>query len=110
MSGKHNRNGRGVPPGGFTDVSFLAMHYRIPTIDLDEYEIDAAVIALVTRELCETHRVLPVSRVGSSLVVAMVNPIDKAAIGELKSHTGYDVELVITTEAAIGAAIKRYYP
>lgn len=106
---KSNGNCPKVPGSGFSSASFLSMQYRIPTVALDEYEIDAAVIALVPKELCEVHRVLPVSRVGASLVLAMVDPIDGVAIGALKSHTGYNVEPVITTEAVIVEAITKYY-
>ena len=109
MSGKKNGSGGKLPEWVLSSTSFLSMQYRIPTIALDEYEIDAAVIALVPRELCEKHRVLPVSRAGSSLVVAMVDPIDKAAIDALKTHTGHKIEPVITSEAALVEAITKYY-
>jgi hypothetical protein len=49
----------------------LSMQYRVPMVKLDEYEIDPAIIALVPRDLCWRHRVIPVSRQGSSLIVAM---------------------------------------
>lgn len=106
---KSNGNGRKILEGVLTSTSFLSMQYRIPTIALDEYEIDAAVIALVPKELCEKHCVLPVSQPGNSLVVAMVDPIDKAAIDALKTHTGYKIEPVITSDAALVAAITKYY-
>jgi type IV pilus assembly protein PilB len=66
-------------------------------------------IALVPRDLCERHRVLPVSRAGSSLIVAMADPTNLAATDDLKAHTGMNVEPVIATEAAIRAAVERYY-
>jgi type II secretory ATPase GspE/PulE/Tfp pilus assembly ATPase PilB-like protein len=80
---KSNGNGRKIPDAGLAAAGLLSMQYRIPTIALDEYEVEAAIIALVPKELCEKHRVLPVSRAGSSLVVAMVDPTDKAAIDAL---------------------------
>jgi type IV pilus assembly protein PilB len=93
----------------FPNASFLSMQYRIPMIDLDEYEIESAIIGLVPRQLCETHRVLPVSRAGASLIVAMVDPTDKAAIGALTAHAGLTIEPVITTEPALMKAIARSY-
>ena len=105
---KSNGNGR-IPNADLAAAGLLSMQYRIPTIALDEYETDAAIVALVPKELCEEHRVVPVSRAGSSLVVAMVDPIDKAAIDALKTHTGYNIEPVITTEAAVIEAIRKYY-
>lgn len=109
MAKKQDGDGQNPPSGGFTDVSFLSMQYRIPTIALDQFEIDPAIIGLVSKELCEKHRVLPVSRAGRSLVVAMVDPVDRVAIETLSLHTGLKVEPVITSDAALVAAITKYY-
>jgi type IV pilus assembly protein PilB len=87
----------------------LSFQYRVPTIDLSEYEVAPEIIALVPRDLCERQCSLPVSRVGHSLIVAMTDPTHLAAIDELKFVTGYNVEPVIAAEAAIRAAIERYY-
>ncbi|HSQ64564.1 MAG TPA: type IV-A pilus assembly ATPase PilB [Polyangiaceae bacterium] len=90
-------------------TNFLSQQYRVPTINLEEYEIDADILKLVAREQCEKHKVLPVSRAGSSLVVAMADPTNLTAIDDLKYLTRYNVEPVIASEASILAAIERYY-
>ncbi len=90
-------------------TNFLSQQYRVPTINLEEYEIDADILKLVSKEQCEKHKVLPVSRAGSSLVVAMADPTNLNAIDDLKFLTGFNVEPVIASEAAILAAIERYY-
>jgi type IV pilus assembly protein PilB len=90
-------------------TNFLSQQYRVPTINLEEYEIDADIVRLVAREQCEKHKVVPVSRAGSSLVVAMADPTNLNAIDDLKFLTGFNVEPVIASEAAILAAIERYY-
>jgi type IV pilus assembly protein PilB len=90
-------------------TNFLSQQYRVPTINLEEYEIDADILKLVAKEQCERHKVLPVSRAGSSLVVAMADPTNLNAIDDLKFLTGFNVEPVIASEAAILAAIERYY-
>ncbi len=90
-------------------TSFLSTQYRLPAIDLDEFEVDAEVIRLVSREVCEKHKILPVSRSGSSLIVAMADPTNLHAIDDIKFLTGYNVEPVVASETAIHAAIERYY-
>jgi len=90
-------------------TNFLSQQYRVPTINLEEYEIDADIVRLVSKEQCEKHKVVPVSRAGSSLVVAMADPTNLNAIDDLKFLTGFNVEPVIASEAAILAAIERYY-
>ncbi|HVJ20336.1 MAG TPA: type IV-A pilus assembly ATPase PilB [Polyangiaceae bacterium] len=90
-------------------TNFLSTQYRLPAINLDEYEIDAEVIKLITKELCEKHRIIPVSRSGSSLIVAMGDPTDLNAMDAIKFFTGLNVEPVVAGENAVQAAIERYY-
>jgi type IV pilus assembly protein PilB len=90
-------------------TNFLSSQYRLPAINLDEYEIDVEVVKLVTKEVCEKHRIIPVSRVGSSLIVAMSDPTNLNAIDDIKFLSGYNVEPVVASETAIQAAIERYY-
>jgi type IV pilus assembly protein PilB len=90
-------------------TSFLSTQYRLPAINLDEYEIDAEVVKLVSREVCEKHRIIPVSRSGSSLIVAMSDPTNLNAIDDIKFLTGFNVEPVVSSETSIQAAIERYY-
>jgi type IV pilus assembly protein PilB len=90
-------------------TNFLSQQYRVPTINLEEYEIDAEILKLVSREQCDKHRVIPVSRAGSSLIVAMADPTNLHAIDDLKFLTGYNIEPVIASETSIATAIERYY-
>ena len=90
-------------------TSFLSSQYRLPAIDLEEFDVDAEVIKLVSREVCEKHKILPISRSGSALIVAMADPTNLHAIDDIKFLTGYNVEPVVASETAIHAAIERYY-
>jgi len=87
----------------------LSQQYRVPTIDLAAYEIDAAALALVPKDVCKRHGVIPVSRVGEALVVAMANPKDRAALDALASLTGLKIEPVVATAHEISVAIAKYY-
>ncbi|MGE0789706.1 MAG: type IV-A pilus assembly ATPase PilB [Sandaracinaceae bacterium] len=90
-------------------TDFLSQQYRVQSIDLNEFEIDEEVIKLVNQEVCERHKIVPVSRAGSTLIVAMADPSNLHAIDDIKFLTGYNVEPVVASEAAILAAIERTY-
>ncbi len=90
-------------------TNFLSTQYRLPAINLDEYEIEAEVAKLVARDVCEKHKIVPVSRSGASLIVAMSDPTNLHAIDDIKFLTGYNVEPVVASETAIQTAIERYY-
>src|SRR6202161_4103539 len=90
-------------------TSFLSQQYRVPTVNLEEYEIDPEILKLVQKEPCERHKVVPVSRTGNSLIVAMADPTNLNAIDDLKFLTGYNIEPVIASETAIQTTIEKYY-
>jgi len=90
-------------------TNFLSQQYRVPTIDLADYEIDAEIVKLVSKEQCEKHKVIPVSRTGNALIVAMADPTNLHAIDDLKFLTSYNIEPVIASETAILATIEKYY-
>ncbi|MCP4198487.1 MAG: type IV-A pilus assembly ATPase PilB [Proteobacteria bacterium] len=90
-------------------TEFLAAQYNVPAIDLSEYTIDHEIAELIPQEVAERHRILPISRAGTSLVVAMVDPTNLHAIDDIKFLTGYNVEPVVASEASIDKAIESCY-
>ncbi len=87
----------------------MSAQYRVPAVNLDEYEIDPEVTKLVSKEVCEKHKIIPLSRSGSALVVAMADPTNLHAIDDIKFLTGFNVEPVVASESGIVAAIERAY-
>jgi len=87
-------------------TEFLSAQYRVQSIDLSNYEIDPDVMKLISHEVCMRHKVVPVSRAGSALIVAMVDPSNLHAIDDIKFLTGYNVETVVASEAAILAKLE----
>ena len=54
--------------------SFLSKQYGVPSINLNEFEIEEEVIRLIPREVADKHQVVPVNRAGGSLIVATPCP------------------------------------
>ena len=90
-------------------TNFLSTQYRVPAVNLDEYEIDPEMTKLVSKEVCEKHKIIPLSRSGSALVVAMADPTNLHAIDDIKFLTGFNVEPVVASEQGILGAIERGY-
>jgi type IV pilus assembly protein PilB len=90
-------------------TDFLANQYRIKAVNLDEYDADREVLKLVPKEVCEKHKVLPLTRAGSSLIVAMADPTNLHALDDIKFLTGYNVDPCIASENAILQAIEKLY-
>jgi type IV pilus assembly protein PilB len=90
-------------------AAFLSRQYGVPSINLNEFEIDESVIKLVPADVVQKYQLIPVNRAGSTLIVAMADPSNIFAIDDIKFMTGYNVEVVVTSEASIKSAIDKYY-
>ncbi|MEW6108090.1 MAG: type IV-A pilus assembly ATPase PilB [Nitrospirota bacterium] len=90
-------------------VSFLSKQYGVPAVNLTEYKIDTAVLKLIPAEMAKKYLIMPVARVGATITVAMADPSNVFAIDDVKFMTGYNVEVVVSSESAIISAITNYY-
>ena len=87
----------------------LSRKYGVPSINLKDYQIDPNVIKLIPRDIAARYQVLPLTRVGSVLTIAMTDPTNVFAMDDIKFKTGFNVEPVVASEAAIVDAITRFY-
>jgi type IV pilus assembly protein PilB len=90
-------------------TAVLSRQYGVPSINLKFYEVDPAVIKLVPQETAIRYQIVPLSRVGSTLTIAMTDPTNVFAMDDIKFMTGFNVEPVVASETAIGEAIHKFY-
>jgi type IV pilus assembly protein PilB len=90
-------------------TAVLSRQYGIPSVNLDLFKIDPAVLSLIPQEVAQKHSVLPLSRVGATLTLAMVDPTNVFAMDDVKFMTGLNVEPVVVAEGSVQQAIAQYY-
>jgi type IV pilus assembly protein PilB len=90
-------------------TAVLSRQYGIPSVNLELFNIDPAVIGLIPQEVAQKHSVLPLSRVGATLTLAMVDPTNVFALDDVKFMTGLNVEPVVVAEGSVQQAIAKYY-
>jgi len=90
-------------------TAVLSRQYGIPSVNLELFQIDEHVLQLIPQEVAQKYSVLPLSRVGASLTLAMVDPTNVFAMDDIKFMTGLNVEPVVVAEASIQQAIAKYY-
>jgi type IV pilus assembly protein PilB len=90
-------------------TAVLSRQYGVPSINLKFYEVDPAVIRLVPQETAIRYQIVPLSRVGSTLTIAMTDPTNVFAMDDIKFMTGFNVEPVVASETAISEAIHKFY-
>jgi type IV pilus assembly protein PilB len=90
-------------------TAVLSRQYGIPSVNLDLFHIEENVLRLIPQEVAQKYSVLPLSRVGATLTLAMVDPTNVFAMDDVKFMTGLNVEPVVVAEASIQEAISKYY-
>src|SRR4030081_3064732 len=90
-------------------TNFLSRQYGVPAINLSYFEIDPAVVKLIPFETAKRYQILPLSRVGASLTIAMVDPTNVFAMDDIKFMTGFNIEPVVASESSILAGIDKSY-
>lgn len=90
-------------------TAVLSRQYGVPSINLDLFQIDADVIKLISEDVAMKYSVLPISKVGATLTLAMADPTNVFAMDDIKFMTGLNVEPVIASETSIQLAIAKYY-
>ncbi|PYV19984.1 MAG: type II secretion system protein GspE, partial [Acidobacteria bacterium] len=90
-------------------TALLSRQYGVPSINLAYFEIDPTVIKLIPVETAQKYLIVPLSRVGSTLTIATVDPTNVFAMDDIKFMTGFNVEPVVASEASINEALEKYY-
>src|ERR1700746_2560995 len=90
-------------------TNFLSRQYGVPAINLSYFEIDPSVVKLIPFETAKRYQILPLSRVGASLTIAMVDPTNVFAMDDIKFMTGFNIEPVVASESSILAGIEKAY-
>src|SRR6186997_2604344 len=91
-------------------TALLSKQYGVPSINLTQFEIDPGVIKLIPADTATKYQIVPLSRAGATLTIAMTDPTNVFAMDDIKFMTGYNVEPVVASETAVIEAIQRYYP
>ncbi len=98
---------------GFVDrkdlMVALSEELGIPPINLARYKIEPSLIKLIPRKLAEHYQIVPISKMGNLLTVAMADPLNIFAVDDIKSLTGFQIGILVTTDKDIRRAIDDYY-
>lgn len=90
-------------------TAVLSRQYGVPSINLELFQIDEETIKLISQDVALKYAVLPVSKVGATLTLAMADPTNVFAMDDIKFMTGLNVEPVVASEASILASVAKYY-
>jgi type IV pilus assembly protein PilB len=90
-------------------VDALAEQFKVPSVDLNNMEIDESVVKIIPADIARKYTIFPVTKAGATVTVAMTDPTNVFAMDDVKFMTGYKVEPVVASETAIRTAIDKHY-
>ncbi len=74
---------------------------NVPPVNLPRCGIALEIAELLPRDICQNHKVLPVSRLENKLFLAMADPLNVLAIDDVRRITKMDVTPMIASEKSI---------
>ena len=97
---------------GFIDplqvAIFASTEFGLPLLDLAAFDTELLVKDIISNDLIEKHRVLPLFKRGNRLFLAQSDPSNITAIDEIKFNTGMNVEPVLVEENKLAVLVEKF--
>lgn len=90
-------------------MSALSQHLGFPPMDITRFKLDPKVVGLIPKDICQFYQVIPLSKVGNLLSVAMADPLNVFAMDDIKLMTGMEITPVIVKQEDLMKVIKEFF-
>jgi len=90
-------------------LSLLSQKLYIPILHINKYKLSAEIISLIPEELARRYNIIPISRMGNNITVAISDPLDIFVLDDLRILTGYNIDIVLSPQEEIEKALDTYY-
>jgi len=90
-------------------LSLLSEELYIPTLNLSKYKFPSEIIGLVPERIARLYNLIPISRFGNTITVAMSDPLNIFALDDLKTLTGCNIDTVLSPDEEILRSIESQY-
>jgi type IV pilus assembly protein PilB len=87
----------------------LSQSLGLPPLELNRVKIDPEVIKLIPEDIARYYQIIPVSKIGRTLTLAMADPLNVFAIDDVKALTGLDINPIVGKPRDVMQAIDTYY-
>jgi len=90
-------------------MTTLSDHLGIPPINLSKMRIPEEVTGLISKQLAMFYQVVPISKVGNTLTVAMADPLNVFALDDLRLMTGMEIHPLISNSKDVQEKLEEIY-
>jgi len=92
-----------------TILQLMADHLGTEVVELRDAELTRDILETVPASHARMHQCIPVAVHGSTVRIALADPLNPAVIDELNYLTGKEVQVVVADPAQIEKAINKFY-
>ena len=87
----------------------LSESLGLPPIDISRLKIDPSVVKIIPQAIAVKYQVMPISKMGDQLTLAMSDPLNIFAIDSVVALTGLRITPIIGRVSDIMKAVQTYY-
>jgi type II secretory ATPase GspE/PulE/Tfp pilus assembly ATPase PilB-like protein len=87
----------------------ISVQYDLPFVSLATMQVDPGFARFINASFAQKQQIVPISKIGSTLTLAMAHPIKLNELKELETATRLKIIPVIATESEILAVQQRLY-
>ncbi|MBI3322667.1 MAG: Flp pilus assembly complex ATPase component TadA [Candidatus Omnitrophica bacterium] len=95
--------------GQQTLLEILSRGLGFPAINLARYQVDPALAEVVPEKIARQYHLVPISKLGNVLSVAMSDPLNVVALDDLLLSTNFEITPLIAAEKDVEEAIHKLY-
>jgi len=102
----------GVSLGFFSDEQLgeaLAEQWNTLFVTLYDKQITGSLVSIISKTMAEMYRVVPLTLEDNRLTIATADPQKIQIADELRVFLGYEIHVVVATDAEIDKAIEAFY-
>ncbi len=90
-------------------MAVLSREFFVPYLELSKYKIDTSIIQLIPEKVARQYKVVPISKIGNVLTVAISDPLNIFATDDLKVITGCEIDIVLSGEKEIVKILDKFF-
>lgn len=90
-------------------IEVLEFQLGIPHVDLDKYEINAAVATIIPENIVRRYELIAIDKKDDLLIVAMVDPLNIFALDDVKLYVKSEIQPVISAKGKLLKMIDKFY-
>ncbi len=89
---------------------FISTYLSIPPVKLLNLKVSKDVLDILPKDVARKYLVIPLSKIGNTISLAMADPLNILILEDLERLTGYQINPVISFRSEIMEALNLYYP